>query len=107
MLYCDKKFIGKIIRNARKKAGLTQGELAEKIDMCEKNLGNIENGKQYPQVDNFLRIIEVLNISIDEFGIKYYNNTNEIQQELIKIILNSTDEDNNKYLKTIKFLDNI
>ena len=57
MIYDDKKFIGKIIKNARKSAKLTQAELAEKIDMSEKNLGNIENGKQFPQVNNFLKTI--------------------------------------------------
>ena len=56
MIYDDKKFIGKIIKNARKKLKLTQAELAEKIDMSEKNLGNIEKGKQFPQINNFFRI---------------------------------------------------
>ncbi len=107
MLYSDKKFIGNIIKNARKRAGLTQGALAEKIEMCEKNIGNIENGKQFPQVDNFLRLIEVLNISLDEFGVKHCTKVNEVQEELIKLVLNSTEEMNTKYLKTIRFIDNI
>jgi transcriptional regulator with XRE-family HTH domain len=45
-MYNNKSFIGNIIRNARKKAKLSQAELSEKLGMSEKNLGNIENGRQ-------------------------------------------------------------
>ncbi len=107
MLYDDKKFIGNVIRNARKKAHLTQNELSEKIGMCEKNLGNIENGKQFPQVNNFLHIIEVLNISLQEFGVNYIETRNETKKELIKLILNSDTEKSKKYLKTLKLIDDI
>ena len=31
MIYDDKKFIGKVVRNARKKARLNQSELSEKL----------------------------------------------------------------------------
>ena len=64
MMYDDKKFIGEIIKNARKNLKMRQSELAEKIDMSDKNLGNIENGKQFPQINNFFKILEVLNLSI-------------------------------------------
>ena len=35
MIYDDKKFIGKVIKNARKKAKLSQAELSEKIEMSD------------------------------------------------------------------------
>lgn len=69
MIYDDKKFIGSIIKKARKRAKLTQADLAEKIDMSEKNLGNIENGKQYPQINNFFRMAEILNLTLEDFGV--------------------------------------
>ena len=69
MIYDEKKFIGNVIRNARKRAKLSQAQLAERVEMSDKNLGNIENGKQFPQVNNFLRIIEVLSLSLEDFGI--------------------------------------
>lgn len=107
MLYNDKEFIGKVIKNARKRVKMTQAELAEKINMSEKNIGNIENGKQFPQVDNFLRLIEELNISLEEFGVKSSNKVSETQEELIRLILNSTEETNKKYLETVRFINNI
>lgn len=86
MIYDDKKFIGEIIKNARKKLKLTQAELAEKIDMSEKNLGNIEKGKQFPQINNFFRLLEVLNLSLDDFGVNSNNEFDEKRENLIQKI---------------------
>ena len=104
MIYDDKKFIGNIIKKARKNAKMTQAELSEKIDMSEKNLGNIENGKQFPQINNFFRILEVLNMSVEDFGVKQDATKNDIREALIKDIylLNSTELD--IYLNLVKYI---
>lgn len=107
MIYDDKKFIGKVIRNARKKAKLNQAELSEKLGMSEKNLGNIENGRQYPQVNNFLRIIEVLNLTLEDFGVNSSERQikNEEKNNLISKILSSPDFKNNLYRKALELID--
>lgn len=106
MIYDDKEFIGKVIRNARKKARLSQAQLSEKINMCDKNLGNIENGKQFPQVNNFLRILEVLDLSLEDFGVENkQKNLDNTKEELLKIVNSSTPEQAQIYLKTLKFVD--
>ncbi len=107
MIYDDKKFIGSVIKNARKKAKMSQAELSELINMCDKNLGNIENGKQFPQVNNFLKIIEILNIPLKEFGVVENSNNNEIQEELLKIIYCANPKKAEMYLETLKFIDKI
>ena len=107
MIYDDKKFIGKVIRNRRIKANLTQAELAEKICMSEKNFGNIENGRQFPAVNNFLRIIELLDIPMEEFGIRIENTENNVKKKLIEQILNANTNRCDKYLKAINFIDDI
>jgi transcriptional regulator with XRE-family HTH domain len=108
MIYDDKKFIGKVIKSARKKAGLNQAELSEKIDMSDKNLGNIENGKQFPQVNNFLRIIEELNLSLKDFGVHETAPDNSlIKDNLLKIICSSSEKQNSLYLKAILFINEI
>ena len=105
MNYNDKKFIGKMIRNARKKAGLNQAQLAEKLGMTDKNLGNIENGKQFPQVNNFLKLIEILNLSIEDFGIKTETKlANSSKQELLRLILTASQKEYDTYLEIIKIL---
>ena len=42
MIFDDKYFIGRKIKSFRKKRGLTQAELAEKIDLSEKHISKIE-----------------------------------------------------------------
>ncbi|MBQ8476848.1 helix-turn-helix transcriptional regulator [bacterium] len=98
MLYDDKKFIGSVIKNARKKAKLSQAELSEQIEMCDKNLGNIENGKQFPAVNNFLRIIEVLNLSLKDFGVMNTQKESTFKNELLKMILNASESQSEAYL---------
>ena len=41
MIFDDKYFIGRKIKSFRKKRGLTQAELAEKIDLSEKHISKI------------------------------------------------------------------
>jgi len=107
MIYDDKKFIGSVIKNARKKAKMSQAELSELINMCDKNLGNIENGKQFPQVNNFLKIIEILNIPLSDFGVKESKENNEIQKELLKMIYSANNKKIQNYLEALKFVDRI
>ncbi len=104
MIYDDKKFIGIVIKNARKKARLSQAELAEKIDMNEKNLGNIERGEQYPQLNNFFRILEALDLTVSDFGVKINIYNNKTLENLICKILTSTQEDMSLYLEIINLL---
>jgi len=106
MLYDDKKFIGNVIRNARKQAKLNQSALSERLGMSEKNLGNIENGRQYPQVNNFLKIIEVLNLSLEDFGVNLSNkHDNQIKSKLISKILTSSDNKLKLYDKALDLID--
>ena len=108
MLYDDKKFIGSVIKNARKKAKLSQAELAELINMCDKNLGNIENGKQFPQVNNFLRIIETLKIPLEDFGVSSNKKENtKSQNELLKIIYSAPTGKMEIYLEALNFINKI
>ena len=102
MIYDDKKFIGNVIKNARKKAKLSQAELSELISMCDKNLGNIENGKQFPQVNNFLKIIEVLKLSLNDFGVTNSNiSNNKIREELLRKVYSMDEKRASIYLETL------
>lgn len=57
--------IGKKIREARNKSGMTQEMLAEKADIGAVYLGEIERGIKMPRVSVFVKIIEALDISAD------------------------------------------
>ncbi len=107
MIYDDKKFIGNVIRNARKSAGFTQCQLAEEIGMSEKNLGNIENGKQFPQVNNFLHIIEFLNIPLENFGVKKELIFDNTTQKLLNVILSADSKNINTYCEIFELIKSV
>lgn len=107
MYYFDKLFVAEKIKLARKKMGLTQSDFAEKIGISEKHLSKIETGKNYPSLDNFFKMAEILNISFNDFGINVNSSLSDKQNQLLKKILNSDDAKLDLYLKAIKFIDEI
>ncbi len=88
----DKKYIAQIIQNARRKAGLKQSELAEKIGISEKHLSKIETGRNYPALDTFLKILNVLNLSLGDFGMQTTSESYPNKLFLQKVINNSSKE---------------
>jgi transcriptional regulator with XRE-family HTH domain len=109
MVNCDKKFIGKVLRVARKKAGYNQIELAEMLHISDKTVGNIENGKQYPQVNNFLKMLEILNLSLWDFGFEnsHLKSASKLKIELVKHILESSELQLKTYKKFITLVDEV
>ena len=61
----DKVELGKKIREARIKKGLTQSALAEKAEIGDYYLGEIERGIKLPSMNLFIKLIEALEISAD------------------------------------------
>ena len=57
--------IGSRIRNARKQAGLTQAQLAERAFISESYMALIELDKRNPSTDVVIRIAEILQVSSD------------------------------------------
>ena len=107
MVYTDKVYISTIIKNARIKSKLTQAQLAEKIDISVQQLSRIEVGAYMPSTPTFLKILEVLDISLDDFGIKTKYKYNEIREALLKTIYSANDFDLYCYSELISALKNI
>lgn len=57
--------IGKMIADRRKKIGLTQQALAEKLNISFQAVSKWENGSSYPDVTLIPQLAAVLNVSID------------------------------------------
>lgn len=51
----------------RRKQGLTQQELAEKVNMSVVAIGYIETGKRWVRIGTLNKIAEALKTDIDEF----------------------------------------
>ena len=58
--------LGKNIYNSRKKKGLSQENLAEKINVSRQTISNWELGETYPNPEQLILLSNVLQISIDE-----------------------------------------
>lgn len=50
---------GAVIREQRKRAGLTQLELATAVEVSARTLGSYESGEQSPTVDTMGRMLDV------------------------------------------------
>lgn len=59
------KEIGKRISERRKKLGIKQNILAEKLDISNNHMSGIENGKATPSVALFVKICDELNVTPD------------------------------------------
>ena len=57
--------IGKNLSNLRKKAKLTQLELAEKFNYSDKSISKWENGESLPSIDVLYEIAKFYNTSLD------------------------------------------
>ena len=58
--------VGENIKNTRKKIGITQEELAEKLSVTRQAVSNWENGKTEPDIETLTKIAQIFDISIDE-----------------------------------------
>jgi transcriptional regulator with XRE-family HTH domain len=54
------KTVGVAVRYERKKAGLSQEELAEKADFTRNYIGDIERGDKKPTIETLAKIAKVL-----------------------------------------------
>jgi y4mF family transcriptional regulator len=57
--------LGKIVRFHRKEAGLTQKELADMAGVGKAVVYDLEKGKTTQQLDTILKILKVLNITLE------------------------------------------
>jgi transcriptional regulator with XRE-family HTH domain len=59
------RILGKAARDARKALGLTQEQMAERLDLSAEFYGRIERGTAWPSVTVFARMVPILGVSAD------------------------------------------
>ncbi|MCO6474775.1 MAG: type II toxin-antitoxin system Y4mF family antitoxin [Melioribacteraceae bacterium] len=57
--------LAKVIKNHRKKAGLTQKELADLSGLGKTVIFDIEKGKETVQFNSLIKVLNALNISLN------------------------------------------
>ena len=62
----DRKTLGTMIAELRKAKGLTQLELAEKMNVTDKAVSKWERDLSCPDISSIPRLAEILGVSVDE-----------------------------------------
>lgn len=79
---------GEKINRIRKMAGMTQEELAEKMNVSRQTISKWETGATFPDLENAVRLCELFQISLDDFVKGEGTMKNEVKislQDIVKI----------------------
>ena len=90
--------IGNNIKEQRKKAGFTQAELAEKINVDPKYISRLETGTSTPSISTVIKISEVLKIDFQSF---FVTESLEKRNQMTNSIVLKLSKANIKELRTI------
>lgn len=61
--------IGKKLKQLRKSRGMTQEQVAEKVDITRSTISNYEIGRRTPHLKDLSALAEVFGVGLDYFGI--------------------------------------
>lgn len=84
MLVFDMREIGNKLFSIRKKAGLTQAEVAEAAGLSDRTYADIERGTVNMRTETVLRICSALHITPDEILIRENQSAASRQDELLE-----------------------
>ena len=88
--------IGKFIAECRKNKKLTQSELAEKLGVSDRTIGNWENGRNMPDLSLFKPLCDELDITLNDLMSGEKVKEKEYQEKLEENIINTIDYTNKK-----------
>ena len=74
--------IGEKIQFHRKKNGMSQEELGQKLLVSRQTISLWETGQTLPTIDNLIRLREIFDVSIDEILCEEQESESEIQLPL-------------------------
>ena len=83
--------IGKFIAKCRKDKKMTQSELAEKLGVTDKSIGNWENGRNMPDLSLFKPLCDELEITINDLMSGEKINKERYQEKFEENIVNTID----------------
>ena len=83
--------IGKFIAECRKNKKMTQSELAEKLGVTDKSIGNWENGRNMPDLSLFKPLCDELDITINELLSGEKIKKEKYQEKFEENIINTID----------------
>ena len=100
----EREKISERIKKERIKAGYTQEQFAEKIGITPQHFSCIELGKSIPSLPVFFSISKVLNLTLEDFGIRYNEQGNYKLDRFIDLIKTFNDNELECYYNVIQNL---
>lgn len=91
MKFDDKKFIAQQIKIHRKRAGYTQEQLAEMVNLSTQHISRIESGCYIPSLNSFFMIVNALKIDLKIFGFNLNLTSNAVRDSIIQKVSSATD----------------
>jgi len=88
--------IGKFIAKSRKEKNITQTQLAEKLGVSDRTIGNWENGRNMPDLSLFKPLCNILEISLNDLMSGEKVDDDSYQERLEENIINTIDYTNKK-----------
>ena len=85
----DSILIGEKIRECRNALNLTQQQLAEKVGITPRYLGDIERGSKVPKLETFIKLLNGLNASADYVLMDNLNSTYKLKASMLEESLDS------------------
>lgn len=99
------KLFGKRLKELRKKKGFTQEQLAEKINLFPKQIGNIETGNCFTTIVNLKKIADVLDVEIsDLFDFDYLEDREFLEEKIINLVKSSSNDELRSIYRMMKFI---
>lgn len=96
-----KTLLGARIKELRKRSGLTQDQLAERIEVEAKYLSRIEVGKRYPSLDVLERIADALRVEMHDLFLFVHHDPDATSKKGLEDILSSASPDERKLIYKI------
>ena len=87
----DQEKIGKFIMECRKKKNITQQELAEKLGVSDRTIGNWENGRNMPDLSLFKPLCNELDITLNDLMSGEKVKEKECREKFEENIVNTID----------------
>ena len=86
----DQEKIGEFIQKKRKEQNLTQGDLAEKLNITDRAISKWENGNCLPDAGTMPELCKILNISINDLFsgeiVDVKDNEKKLEDNLIEMV---------------------
>ena len=99
----DQKAIGRRIKAARERKGLTQEELAEEVDLSPMHVSVIERGVKLPKLETLINIANALDVSADVLLQDVVNNQTKLcASEASELSLQLRREDQRRALAVLR-----